>query len=79
MKKALQILLSILGVFSLFLIFVGFYEALFYFQKDWTLFSIFLVMHVAGWVGMSIVALSIIIKKKKHPEEKGKPHGSIHF
>ncbi len=67
MKKAL---FMVFGIISLLLMFFGFYLALFNFKKDWTQFWIFLAMCVAGFIGLSLIALFNILKKKKEPENK---------
>ena len=67
MKKLGRILYSIFGAVSILMMFVGFYLMISNIGSNWTLFFIFLGVFVAGFLGLSIIAIGIMYRKK-HPK-----------
>lgn len=61
MKK--KIINSILGILTLALIVVGFIFMLQFAGNDQTLFFVFLIMHVVGWIMISVTASIFLFVK----------------
>ena len=65
MEKFAKAMLSIFGIISFFLLFIGFYTCIAYFKKEMNIFYIGLVMLVLGMTGLVIEAVYIMLKNKK--------------
>ena len=64
-----RVFFTIYSLITLTCLFVGFYMAIKYFDKDQSLFVTFLMMHIVGWIFLAIEAMIIVMKKRNERDK----------